>query len=417
MDSLYIWIRLVIFTPSELNTALYLYLMHEPLSLHIVSFNVPWPANYGGVIDVYYKLLALHDLKVKITLHCFQYEREPAPELETICQKVYYYPRQRGVTANLSLLPYNVYGRRSRELLSNLLTDEAPILFEGLHSCYWLDHPALSNRLLIVRPCNIEHHYYQAISRAERGLISKAFHKIEGWKFKKYENVLKHADLIAPVSLSDADYLHQHFPEKNIAFIPCFHAHRSISSQTGVSDFILYHAKLSVAENEQAALWLIENVLKYIPYPAVIAGMNPSDQLKKVVARYPRIRLEANPDEERMQELISQAQIHLLWTDQPTGLKLKLLNSLFSGRHIVANDLMLVGTGLDSLCHIAQNAEEAQSLCQQLMKEPFSPDELKYREIQLSSLYSPINQAKTLCDLISKEARTKGKNLRTKKKA
>ena len=27
--------------------------------LNIVSFNIPYPANYGGVIDVYYKLEAL----------------------------------------------------------------------------------------------------------------------------------------------------------------------------------------------------------------------------------------------------------------------------------------------------------------------------------------------------------------------
>ena len=27
--------------------------------LHIVAFNVPLPANYGGVIDVFYRLKAL----------------------------------------------------------------------------------------------------------------------------------------------------------------------------------------------------------------------------------------------------------------------------------------------------------------------------------------------------------------------
>ena len=23
--------------------------------LNIIAFNIPWPANYGGIIDVYYK--------------------------------------------------------------------------------------------------------------------------------------------------------------------------------------------------------------------------------------------------------------------------------------------------------------------------------------------------------------------------
>ena len=24
--------------------------------LNIIAFNIPWPANYGGIIDVYYKI-------------------------------------------------------------------------------------------------------------------------------------------------------------------------------------------------------------------------------------------------------------------------------------------------------------------------------------------------------------------------
>ena len=27
--------------------------------LHIIAFNVPYPANYGGVIDVFYRIKAL----------------------------------------------------------------------------------------------------------------------------------------------------------------------------------------------------------------------------------------------------------------------------------------------------------------------------------------------------------------------
>ena len=65
--------------------------------LNIVSFNIPYPANYGGVIDVYYKLEALRACGVKLILHCFEYERPHAPELESICDKVFYYKRRTGV--------------------------------------------------------------------------------------------------------------------------------------------------------------------------------------------------------------------------------------------------------------------------------------------------------------------------------
>ena len=101
--------------------------------LNIVSFDVPFPANYGGVIDVYYKLVWLKKSGVKIILHCFQYGRKPAPELEQLCEKVYYYERQTGLKKNLSLSPYTVVSRQSKELEKNLLANDYPILFEVLH--------------------------------------------------------------------------------------------------------------------------------------------------------------------------------------------------------------------------------------------------------------------------------------------
>ena len=41
--------------------------------LHIISHDVPWPADYGGVVDLFYKLKALHAEGIKIKLHCFLY--------------------------------------------------------------------------------------------------------------------------------------------------------------------------------------------------------------------------------------------------------------------------------------------------------------------------------------------------------
>ena len=48
----------------------------ENKKLHLISFDVPFPANYGGVIDVFYKINSLHKIGVKVILHCFQYGRE-----------------------------------------------------------------------------------------------------------------------------------------------------------------------------------------------------------------------------------------------------------------------------------------------------------------------------------------------------
>jgi len=63
--------------------------------LHIISFDIPFPANYGGVIDVFYKIKNLANAGIKIHLHCFEYgDRKHSSELESICYRVYYYPRK-----------------------------------------------------------------------------------------------------------------------------------------------------------------------------------------------------------------------------------------------------------------------------------------------------------------------------------
>ncbi|MCD4731055.1 MAG: glycosyltransferase family 1 protein, partial [Bacteroidales bacterium] len=82
--------------------------------LHIVAFDIPYPPNYGGVIDVWYKLKALHAKGIKIILHCYEYPgRDRSDKLTDYCSKVYYYPRLVGLNSALSLKPYIVSSRRS----------------------------------------------------------------------------------------------------------------------------------------------------------------------------------------------------------------------------------------------------------------------------------------------------------------
>lgn len=84
--------------------------------LHIVSFDIPYPADYGGVIDVFFKIKALYEAGVKIHLHCFEYHRPPAPELDQYCEKVSYYPRKISSRLLFHKLPYIVISRQSDEL-------------------------------------------------------------------------------------------------------------------------------------------------------------------------------------------------------------------------------------------------------------------------------------------------------------
>jgi hypothetical protein len=370
--------------------------------LHIIALNVPYPPNYGGIIDIYYKLEALSHLGVKIILHCFEYERPAATQLEVLCEKVFYYKRHTGLVAHMTFLPYNVYSRKNSLLAERLLQDDYPVLFEGLHSCYYLTDKRLYARLKIYRAGNIEHDYYRLLAASCSRPLTRAFLRIEAWRFKRYQKVVASANITLAISQADAGYLRRQFPGRRIEFVPAFHAGTKVSAEAGSSDVILYHGKLSVFENEHVALFLITHVFGKLHNPCVLAGMNPSERIRAAAAAYPHITVEANPTADRMDYLVRNAQIHLLITFQNTGLKLKLLNSLFAGRHIVANHLMLSGSGLEALCHIADTPEEMLDACRRLLHTPFTTKDVDFRTARLVPEYTSVYQAKRILRMLDK---------------
>ena len=358
-----------------------------PPKLHILSFDIPYPANYGGVIDVFFKLKTLHQLGAKITLHCFQYgNRTPSKELAKYCNQVHYYPRQQGLPSLSFLHPYIVYSRRSGRLLDNLLQDNAPILFEGLHTCYYLDHPKLKARQKWVRMHNIEWEYYQALAQTESNWLKKSYFKIESHLLKRFEKKLTHAQAIFGISPNDCHYLQKQF--SNAQYLPAFHSNEKIQIQTGRGSYALYHGNLSVNENHQAALFLVEKVFHSLNYPLIIAGSQPRKELITAIQKFPHIQLEIFPSHQRLQQLLQEAHINILPTFQATGIKLKLLNALYNGRFCLVNTPMIANTGLAPLCSITDSPKEFQAQIDTLKGKDFSEEEIAARAEVLQEQFS-----------------------------
>ena len=89
-----------------------------------------------------------------------------------------------------------------------------------------------------------------------------------------------------------------------------------------------------------------------------------------------------------MASLIANAQINLLYTEQATGLKLKLLNVLYNGRHCIVNPKMVEGTSLGRICLVEQNITELKKLIQTTFKTEITEEDVEVRNILLSREYS-----------------------------
>lgn len=367
-------------------------------NLHIVAFDVPYPPDYGGVIDIYYKLKALHEEGVNITLHCFEYGRGKKAELEKYCEKIFYYKRKSDKHLLFNSLPYIVATRSSEELVNILLKDNAPILFEGLHCSFHLGDLRLKSRKKIVRMHNIEHNYYSSLAFVEKNFFRKKYFEQEAKKLQKFEAILQHANAIAAISPSDAHELSGRC--KNVVNVIAFHPHDKIETKEGKGSFALYHGSLAVGENNKAALYLVNEVFNGIGVPIIIAGNGASQELKSAIKKNENIQLREKISTDEIYSLIQNAQINILPTFQATGIKLKLLSALYIGRHCVVNSPMVINTGLEPLCCIADSAYQMKTEVLKLINASFNEEEKQKREKILKESFSNKTNVRKLIELL-----------------
>jgi hypothetical protein len=363
-----------------------------------VSFDIPFPPSYGGVIDVFYKIKALKESGVNVHLHCFKYGREESAELNKICSSVNYYDRKMSNQLLFSREPFIISSRRSEELLQNISKDDLPVLFEGLHTCAYLPSAELAKKKKLVRTHNIEHDYYRSLADVEPKLMKRMYFRREANKLECFENNLSKAETVLAISPADAKCLSARY--NNVHHVMAFHPYEEVSILTGRGTFALYHGNLEVGENNLAALFLVNEVFNDIKIPLVIAGNNPSPALIKAVSEKKNVTLKANIPTSEIDQLIAEAHVNILPTFQATGIKLKLLAALFRGRFALVNSPMVANTGLENLCVIGETAPALKSQLLKLFVQDFDNTETEKRKELLSQKFSNRMNAEKIIGLL-----------------
>lgn len=349
-------------------------------------------------MDVYYKMKALSELGVDIILHAFQYHRAPDMELNRLCAEVNYYDRRPAERSLPVLKPHIVKSRQHESLLRRLEQDDIPILFEGLHTTFYLGYPTLSHRKLLVRTHNVEWEYYRRLGEQERSVFKQQYFFRESHLLKSWESVLSHAHHVLPISPADtAYYAARH---DRVEYLPAFHPYHSVESKLGRGSYCLYHGNLGVVENEQAAFYLIREVFAHSDIPLLIAGSHPSEALIRLISAYDHISLRHDPTEGEMEQMLADAHIHVLPTFQSTGIKLKLLTSLHKGRFAVVNEPMVLGTGLEFGTRVCRSTEEFQKTIAELWLREFNAFDLAQRDAAIGDTFSTTKNAQRLTEII-----------------
>jgi len=362
--------------------------------LHIISFNVPWPADYGGSIDVFYKLPALYAQGVHIHLHCFDYGRGEQTELNKYCASVHYYERYTGHQSISNTLPYIVSSRKNEQLLQTLLKDGHPIFMEGVHCTYLLLDKRFANRKCFVRLHNVEYQYYHDLFKATSSPIKKLYYWVESRLLRSYEKKIAAKAVFWGVTEKDNAVYRDELKCKNIDLLSLYLPGWKVECNEGMGTYCLYHGDLSIDANEKAVTWLLKKVFHAIKVPLVVAGKDPSQHLTALIGDHSNARLIVNPSHKELQDMIAKAHINLIPSYTTTGMKVKLLNALFNGRHCVVNEATVAGSGLESACHIGTTANAFSEIIVQLYHQPFTRHEIDLRKRLLTNIFNNEANAK-----------------------
>ncbi|HZH64814.1 MAG TPA: glycosyltransferase [Flavisolibacter sp.] len=362
--------------------------------LHIVCLDAPSPPDYGGAIDMFYKIKALAEIGYKITLHYFNYHpKRDTTGLEPFCEAIYNYKRKALYGALPVAEPYIITSRANKDLIARLNADTNPVLLEGLHCAGVIRH--LKNReRVVIRMHNEEASYYHHLFRTTASILKKIYYQRESKLLSRYQNKMDKEVQLACLSESDIVLFDKGYGFRQTHFIPCFIPWQFAAIKTGKGAYCLYHGNLRVSENEEAALWLIKHVFSTVRIPLIVAGKGISKRLKEAAKNHRQISLVTDPTIPIIDGLIRAAQINVLPSMNSTGVKLKLLNALLNGRHCITNSNGIKGSHISEGVSIKEAAEDWQKEIATLMQEEFTATQIKGRLKILRSYNNALNAHK-----------------------
>lgn len=372
----------------------------ENRRLHIISFDNPYPPVYGGVLDVFFKVKALHAIGFEIYLHCFVDSDQTADdELKKLVKEVCFYRRNKRKSALklLSPFPFAVHSRYSKDLVSNLEKVDAPILFEGQHSTFVARLHEFTGRKLILRLHNLEANYYLGQSRSETNRIKKTAYYSEYLKYSFYEKDIAKFDAVLALSHFEFEAAKRY--NKNMFYIPVFHGNENVADLSEFGRYAFYHGDLRLADNRRAARFLIKVFQKIPDYRLVIASGNDGG-LATLIAKSQNVSFAGFENQQELTKLLEGAHINVMLSFQESGTKLKLVNALYNSRFCVINANMIDDENIRGLCVLAETEQDFIDAVNNLKNTPYSGSAA--RQKVLDAILNDIENARKIEAVLKK---------------
>lgn len=140
-------------------------------------------------------------------------------------------------------------------------------------------------------------------------------------------------------------------------------------------------------------------MFKEIDYPLIIASSFKENTILREIHKHKNIKFVDIVNQETLEELLKNAHINVLPTFQKTGIKLKLINTLFNSRFCIVNREMIEDTGLEDLCLVCNSKEEFTRKIIELAQKKYDNLE-RIKRIKILKVFDTKENAQKIIDLI-----------------
>ncbi|KAA3652757.1 MAG: glycosyltransferase [Proteobacteria bacterium] len=332
-----------------------------------VSNDIPLPANSGGRVDVWRRICALRAAGHTVALLCWMDQgraERPTAEvmkrLEAVCESVRIVPITRsakelaGRLLHLWYWPSHVASRwvTSRGIgIERWCSDFVPnvVFLDGLYGgAVAFDLSRRAGVPVWYRSHNIEHRYMAAQRERETRFVRRMGLLANCIGLERFErSVMQRARRVLDISCDDAAFWRAS-GVANVELLPTivdadFVARLEAAGAAPPDVDILYFGNLNTPNNVEAVAWFVREVLPNVPAPdlrIVVAGSNPSDEMRVVLGLDARIELIENPVD--MAAVVARARLLVNPMRAGSGVNLKSVEMLFSDAALVSTS---VGVG------------------------------------------------------------------------
>jgi hypothetical protein len=336
--------------------------------LLLVSGYFPYPATHGGKVDVWNRILGLHQLGFQIDLlytDTLNITNEELSFVKKYVQNFFQAERNNKIIDLFKEKPLQVISRSSLKSIEiNKKYDY--LILEGDYVAEVIENNSIKYKKLIIRSQNDEAIYFRNLAKSTSNVFKKFYFNLESSKFKKFakKNYNK-ADRIWFISKEEE----LSYGFKNSIWLPSPFSISEIKTQELTSKNVLFIGSLFMPNNIEGLNWYLNNVHTSLcknvkDYKLIIAG---STNKTNTVALSKRLNsftnIEFHFDILSLENLYKQASVFINPMFHGAGVKIKSINAIINGMPLVSTSIGVEGTGLINKKHflladIAKEFEE-----------------------------------------------------------